>query len=100
MDQLRNWLWPFDDMFLKVENLPGHLKEQARMRNRWRLDALVPFIVRWFFVVGFLGLSLYIADHFPDGIGSLLLHMFLFTAWVAAIGVTALLVWLYSMRPK
>lgn len=100
MNRIVKYLWPFDERFGQVENLPEHLKEQRRMRNRWRLNELLPFIQRWFVVLGALGLCLYISDHLPDGPLRLLLHIVLFTAWLAALFFTAFLVWLYSMRPR
>lgn len=100
MEKLKQWLWPFDGNFLEVEQLPEHLKEQARMRNRWRLDALRPYILRWVGIVGFLGLSLYIVGYMPDSGLSLFLHTVVFTAWFASVCITGGLVWLYSKRPK
>jgi hypothetical protein len=99
MKQMVQWLWPFGERFRQVGHQPEHLKEPIRMRNRWRLNELLPFIKRWFIVLGILGLCLYTADHLPDGPVSLLLHIVLFTATSAALGFTIFLVWLYSMRP-
>ncbi len=99
MKWMTQYLWPFDERFRQVESLPQHLKEPTRMRNRWRLHGLLPFIQRWFVVLGFVGLCLYITDNLPEGPVSFLLHIVLFTAWWAALCFTAFLVWLYSMRP-
>ena len=100
MEKLKQWLWPFDESFLEVEHLPENLKEQVRMRNRWRLDALRPFILRWAGVVGVLGLSLYIVGHMPNSRLVLVLHTVLFTAWFVSVCITGGLLWLYSKRPK
>ena len=96
------WLWPFDERFplQEVDGLPEHLKASTRMKNRWRLNGLLPFIQRWFVVLGLLGLSLYIAGYLPGGLVSLLVHIVLFTALWAATCFTAFLVWLYSLRPR
>lgn len=99
MMSLRDALWPFHQMFHDVDGLPEHLKESVRMRNRWRAEGLLPFILRWFAIVGFLSLCLYIADYLPDSLMSLILHMALLTAWMLALGFTAFLLVLYSMRP-
>ncbi|WP_163055882.1 hypothetical protein [Acidithiobacillus ferrooxidans] len=96
---LRDALWPFHQMFHDVDGLPEHLKESVRMRNRWRAEGLLPYILRWFAIVGFLSLCLYIADYLPDSLMSLILHMALLTAWMLALGFTAFLLVLYSMRP-
>jgi hypothetical protein len=96
---LRNALWPFDQICRGVEDLPDHLTEPMRMRNRWRLLELLPFIRRGFVVLGFLGLCLYIADKLPVGNVNLVLHIVLFTAWWFALCFTSFLVWLHSMRP-
>lgn len=101
MNRIVQCLWPFDERFRQVGNLPEHLKAPTRMRNRWRLNELLPFIQRWFVVLGFLGLCLYISGHLPpEGPLGLLLHIVLFTAWWAALCFTVFLVWLYSMRPR
>lgn len=100
MNQIVQRLWPFSERFRQVETLPEHLKEPTRMRNRWRLNELLPFIQRWFAVLGFLWLCLYISSHLPEGPLCLLLHIVFFTAWWAALYFTAFLVWLYSMRPR
>lgn len=91
-------LWPFDESFKKVHNLPEHLKHSARMKNRWRLSELRPFIQRWGVVIGFFSLLLATTDLLPEGEMRLLLRVVLFTAWWMALCFTAFLGWLYSMR--
>lgn len=80
-----------------VEQLPEHLQESARMRNRWKLGELRPFILRWLVVVGMLGLSLEVA-HRMEGPLAFVLHLVLFTAWGAALAFSGLLVFLYTKR--
>lgn len=94
--RLRQWLWPFDRMQL-VEHLPEHLRENARMRNRWKLGQLRPYILRWLVVVGMLGLSLDIVQRMDGGM-AVVLHLVLFTAWGACVAFTGLLAFLYTKR--
>lgn len=65
-----------------------------------KLDALMPFIQRWFVLVGMLGLSLYVIDHMPETVSKLVLMLLLGTAWWSALCFTGFLIWLWSMRPR
>jgi len=99
-DPVVQWLWPFDGRFKTVDHLPDLHQGPARMRNRWRLHELVPFIQRWGLVLVALGLLLYVAEHALQGPVGLFLRVLIFTAWWAAFCFTGFLVWLHAQRPR
>ncbi len=92
---------PFHQLGTKdITGLPAHLHEGARMRNRWRLPMLRPFIQRWAILTSLLGLLLLFVSSAPSTFVTLLLGLLLWTAWAASLGMTCFLVYLYSMRPR
>jgi hypothetical protein len=93
MNIVRKALWPFDQISHDdVQGLPEHLKQSARMRNRWHLGELRPFIQNWCIVLSFITLGCFFTA------GSLMQLVFVL-AWLVAFSALGFLVWLYSQRP-
>lgn len=80
------------------EDTPEHKHEPMRMRNRWKLIKLQPFIFRWSMLAGAFGLSLYVVGNMPNSIFSLVFGLILWTCWVSSMAILGFILWLYSMR--
>ena len=76
------------------------MKPAARMKNRWRLHEMQPFIRNGFRVLGVLSLILYLAAHLPRGPTGMLVYAIASAAWWAMLAYTGLLLWLYTLRPR
>lgn len=98
---LIDYFWPFHQIGSKgiEDDTPEHMHEPIRMRNRWQLIKLQPFILRWSMLAGVFGMSLYIVGNMPNTIFSLVFGLVLWTCWVSSMAILGFILWLYSMRP-
>ncbi|ELA01470.1 hypothetical protein D769_00035 [Cupriavidus sp. HMR-1] len=99
---LIDFLWPFHQIGMRdVRDLPENLQESARMRNRWQLIHVRPFIWRWAtLVVVFAALLDYVGSA-PGSVVTAVLALLLLTGFMCSVAMIGLLVWLYtrSKRP-
>lgn len=95
-----DFFWSFHQLgFRETEALQEYEIETARMRNRWKLPYLRVFILRWAMLALATGMALSFTASLPSSPITLLVGLFLWTAWSASAVMTLFLVWLYSMRP-
>lgn len=83
---LIDYFWPFYQMGAHdLSDIPTHLHESTRMRNRWQLPRLLPFIIRWWVLFSLFGLSQYLVSLTPNTLLKLLLGVSFFTGWFSVL---------------
>lgn len=96
---VRHFLWP-EHEFLPTRNLPEHLVPPTRMRNRWRLDRLVPYIRRWLGLALVFAVLAGIGKDLPHGAAGFSLYVIGIFCMVPSLAVAAFWCILYSLRPR
>lgn len=74
-------------------------KEPYRLKNRWNLIYLRPFITRWL-ALSLCFLVLLVPAKIIGGFVGYVLFFFAWGGFISALFVTTLMYWLYSYRPK
>jgi len=99
---LIDFFWPFHQIGTRSieDGTPEHMHASIRMRNRWQLHKMQPFIVLWVVLSAALGLLLSGVGDLSPTLATVLLGELLLSIWVASLAILGFMVWLYSMGPK
>lgn len=99
--RLMDFLWPFHQIGIRdVRNLPEHLQESARMRNRWQLIHVRPFISRWATLVVVFAALLDFVGSAPGSVVTAVLALLLLTGFLCSVLMTGLLVWIHARTKR
>jgi len=104
--KLKDFFWPFHQVTYTPsdwDSLDEYEKETYRLRNRWQLIHMRPFIVRWLITAAiFFTLSAVANEtgHLIGGLGGYILFMVIWSGFIISCAMTVFLLWVYSFRPK
>ena len=99
MKNLLSYYWPVHE-FRTTVGLPSHQVDAARMKNRWQLERLRPYLWRWLTLVGGCGLAADLGTKLPHGPLGYLVFL---VGWAGFLGAGFMLVfwcWIFSLRPR
>jgi hypothetical protein len=96
--RLLRYYWPTRE-FRATHDLPDHEVDVVRMKNRWRLERLRPYLWRWFVLMVCFGLIADLGNEMPHGALGFFVYIVGVTGFFCAGAMAVFWCWLYSLRP-